>query len=91
MVFTVTGLLEVETVALDDRTVIALVVAVAEVPPAPGHVVVEHRILGGFLMVADRVMAATQNQLIGQAQRAVPLKAGAPLLFAGAFLAIVIT
>ena len=42
-------------------------------------------------MVADRVMAAAQNQLIGQAQRAVPFKAGAPLLFAGAFLAVVVT
>ena len=37
-------------------------------------------------MIAQRLVAATQHQLIGQAEGAVPFKACAPLLFTGVFL-----
>ncbi len=90
VVLAVTRLLEAERIGLAQRAVIALAVGVAEVPPAPRHVVIEHAVFRSFLVIADRVMAAAQHQLVRQAQGAVPLKAGAPLLLASAFLPVVI-
>ncbi|MNY49046.1 hypothetical protein D3C86_1844340 [compost metagenome] len=40
-------------------------------------------------MIAHRIVTATQIQLIGQPQRAVPIKRRAPLLLAGAAQAVV--
>ncbi|CAH0324994.1 hypothetical protein SRABI130_05987 [Pseudomonas sp. Bi130] len=89
MVFAVAGLLEIETVGLGLRAVLALAVGVTEVPPAPRHAVIEQRVVGGVQVIAHRIMTAAQHQLIGQAQRAVPVKRRAPLLLAGAALAVV--
>lgn len=41
-------------------------------------------------MLADGVAAAVENQFIGEAQRAIPLKTSALLLFAGALLAVLV-
>ncbi|KWV85501.1 hypothetical protein PFLmoz3_04745 [Pseudomonas fluorescens] len=90
VVLVVAVLLEFEAVGHAVGAVVAFAVGVAEVPPAPGQVVVEHGVFRGFLVVADGVVAAAQHQLVAQAQWAVPLKASAPLLFAGAFLPIVV-
>lgn len=48
VVLAVAGLLEIKAIALGHRAVIALVVAVAEVPPTPRHVVVEHGVFEVF-------------------------------------------
>src|SRR5690606_4761366 len=70
--------------------VIALAVAVAEGPPAPGHQVVEALVVRMAVAVADRIAAGAQDQLIAQAQRAVPVEPEAPLLLAGAGLTLVV-
>ncbi len=41
-------------------------------------------------MIADRIMAAAQRQLVGQAERIIPIQTRAPLLLAGAALAAVV-
>jgi len=91
MVLGITGLFEGKVVGHGLGTVGALAVGIVEVPPAPGQVVVEHLAVGGVLMVAHGVMATTDQQLVGQAQRAVPLQAITPLLFAGGALPFVVT
>ena len=89
MIFAVAGLLEIETVGLRSRAVLALAVGIIEVPPAPRHAVIEHRVVGGVLVIGHRIVTAAQHQLIGQAQRAVPIKRRAPLLLASAALAVI--
>ncbi|MNL53787.1 hypothetical protein D3C87_1770590 [compost metagenome] len=58
MILAVAALAEVETIALGLGAVFALAVGITEVPPAPRHVVIEHRVFRGFLMIAQRIMAA---------------------------------
>lgn len=91
MVCTVPGLFEIKRIGLADRAIIALAVGISEVPPAPRQVVVEARIFRSFPVVTDCIVAPTQHQLIGQTQRAVPLKPRTPLLFTGTFLTVVST
>ncbi|VVP61552.1 hypothetical protein PS880_06308 [Pseudomonas fluorescens] len=85
----VTGLFEIKTVGLGQRAVLALAVAVTEIPPAPRQVVIQKGIVGGLLVITHGIVTAAQRQLIGQAQRAVPIEGRAPLLFASAFLPVV--
>lgn len=65
MIFAVAGLLEIETVGLSSRAVLALAVGIIEVPPAPRHAVIEHRVVGGVLVIGHRIVTAAQHQLIG--------------------------
>src|SRR3546814_12154464 len=90
MTLTVATLLEIEAVGLDQGAVLALTVAVAQVPPPKRQVVLEHGIARGFLVLADGIVAAAQCQLIGQARRAVPVEGGATLPSVVAVLAIVL-
>ena len=90
VVLAVAGLLEVEVAGMGQGAVLGLAVGVIEVPPAKRQVVIEHRVARGFLVIADRIMAAAQGQLVGQAERVVPIQARPPLLFAGAALTTVV-
>ena len=89
MVFAVAGLLEVVAVGGDLRTVFALTVGVTERPPAPRQAVIEHGVVGSVLVIGHRIVTAAQAQLVGEAQRAVPVERGTPLLLAGAALAVI--
>jgi hypothetical protein len=81
---------EGEAVGLALGAVVALAVAVIEAPPTVGQAVVEALALGMTIVVADRIAAGAQVQLIGQPQGTIPVQTQAPLLLAGAALAIVV-
>ena len=72
------------------RAVVALAVAVGEGPPAPGQAVEQALAVGMAPAVGHRVAVGAQVELVGQAQRAVPVQAQAHLLLAGADVAVVV-
>ncbi|MNC61256.1 hypothetical protein D3C75_1111880 [compost metagenome] len=74
VILAVAVLLEVVVRRLGQGAVLALAVAVADVPPAERQVVVERGIVRGLLVVANGVVATSQHQLVSQPQRTVPLQ-----------------
>ncbi|MNN67713.1 hypothetical protein D3C81_1833600 [compost metagenome] len=74
VILAVAVLLEVVVRRFGQGAVLALAVAVADVPPTKWQVVVERGIVRGLLMVANGVVATSQHQLVSQPQRTVPLQ-----------------
>ncbi|MCY1415163.1 hypothetical protein D9M71_306350 [compost metagenome] len=82
--------LEGEAGILIAGAVVTLAVAVVEGPPAVRNAVPQALVVGMLPVVADHVLSSAQTELVGQAQRAVPVQTNARLLFAGAGIAVVV-
>ncbi len=70
--------------------VVALVVAIAERPPAVRQAVGQSLVGRMAMPIADGIATATQAELVGQAQWAVPVEPQPPLLLAGAPFTVVV-
>ncbi|MCY1558115.1 hypothetical protein D9M68_950210 [compost metagenome] len=81
---------EGEAIAFATGAVVPLAVAVTEGPPTVGQAVERALVIRVAPLVSDGIVVGTQAELVGQAQRTIPVQTEPQLLFAGAEIAVII-